>query len=36
VKTSLGIWALGSMVMRFVPGGYKPEHGGETTFERVR
>jgi sugar phosphate isomerase/epimerase len=24
------------MVMRLVPGGYKPEHGGETTFERVR
>ena len=27
VKTSLGIWALGPMVTRFVPGGYQPEHG---------
>jgi xylose isomerase len=36
VKTSLGIWALGSMVTRFVPGGYKPEFAGETTAERVR
>jgi xylose isomerase len=36
VKTSLGIWALGSMVTRFVPGGYQPEHAGETTVERVR
>ena len=25
-KTSLGIWALGPMVTRFVPGGYQPEH----------
>ncbi len=25
VKTSLGIWALGSMVTRFVPGGYQPQ-----------
>ena len=30
VKTSLGIWALGAMVTRFVPGGYQPEHGRET------
>jgi xylose isomerase len=36
VKTSLGIWALGSMVTRFVPGGYQPEHAGETTVQRVR
>ena len=28
VKTSLGIWALGPMVTRFVPGGYQPQHGG--------
>ena len=27
MKTSLGIWALGPMVTRFVPGGYQPEHG---------
>jgi xylose isomerase len=36
VKTSLGIWAFGSMVTRFVPGGYKPELAGQTTVERVR
>jgi xylose isomerase len=36
VKTSLGIWALGTMVTRFVPGGYQPERGGETTVDRVR
>ena len=24
------------MVTRFVPGGYQPEHAGETTVERVR
>jgi xylose isomerase len=36
VKTSLGIWALSSMVTRFVPGGYQPEHAGETTAQRVR
>ena len=27
MKTSLGIWAFGSMVTRFVPGGYQPECG---------
>ena len=31
VKTSLGIWALGPMVTRFVPGGYQPQWAGETT-----
>ena len=36
MKTSLGIWALGGMVTRFVPGGYQPEHAGETTVQRVR
>ena len=36
MKTSLGIWALGPMVTRFVPGGYKPEFAGETTADRVR
>jgi xylose isomerase len=35
MKTSLGIWALGPMVTRFVPGGYKPEFAGERTAERV-
>ena len=36
LKTSLGIWALGPMATRFVPGGYKPERAGQTTVERVR
>ena len=36
LKTSLGIWAFGPMVTRFVPGGYKPEYAGETTADRVR
>jgi xylose isomerase len=36
MKTSLGIWALGSMVTRFNPNGYKPEVANETTVERVR
>ena len=26
LKTSLGIWAFGPMVTRFVPGGYQPSH----------
>jgi xylose isomerase len=29
MKTSLGIWALGPMVTRFVPGGYQPAHDYE-------
>ena len=36
MKTSLGIWALGPMVTRFVPGGYQPERAGETVVQRVR
>ncbi len=36
MKTSLGIWALGTMVTRFVPGGYQPQWAGEATAERVR
>jgi xylose isomerase len=36
MKTSLGIWALGPMVTRFVPGGYQPQWASETTVERVR
>ncbi|HEY6017487.1 MAG TPA: TIM barrel protein, partial [Gaiellaceae bacterium] len=36
MKTSLGIWAMGPMVTRFVPAGYQPEHQGETTATRVR
>jgi xylose isomerase len=35
MKTSLGIWALGSMVTRFVPGGYQPQYADESTAERV-
>jgi xylose isomerase len=35
VKTSLGIWALGTMATRFVPGGYKPEWAGERTAAKV-
>jgi xylose isomerase len=35
VKTSLGIWALGPMVTRFVPAGYKPEWHGRSTVENV-
>ncbi|HZC29622.1 MAG TPA: TIM barrel protein, partial [Gaiellaceae bacterium] len=36
MKTSLGIWALGPMVTRFVPDGYQPRRAGETTVDRVR
>ncbi|HEX7525739.1 MAG TPA: TIM barrel protein, partial [Gaiellaceae bacterium] len=36
MKTSLGIWAMGPMVTRFVPGGYQPERAGESTVQRVR
>src|SRR5690349_8070305 len=36
MKTSLGIWAFGSMATRFVPAGYKPELANETTVQRVR
>ncbi len=35
MKTSLGIWALSSMVTRFVPGGYQPQNAGESTAHRV-
>jgi xylose isomerase len=35
MRTSLGIWALSSMVTRFVPGGYQPQHAGESTAQRV-
>jgi len=36
MKTSLGIWAFGSMATRFNPGGYKPELAGASTADRVR
>jgi xylose isomerase len=35
MKTSLGIWAFGPMVTRFVPGGYQPEHANEPTAVKV-
>jgi xylose isomerase len=35
LKTSLGIWALGPMVTRFVPGGYQPERADEPIAEKV-
>ena len=35
MKTSLGIWAFGPMVTRFVPGGYQPEYAAETTAGHV-
>ena len=36
MKTSLGIWALGPMITRFVPVGYQPEHTNESTAVKVR
>ncbi len=36
MKTSLGIWAFGSMITRFVPGGYQPQWAGETTAQKVQ
>ncbi len=36
MKTSLGIWALGPMVTRFVPDGYQPEHASDSTADKVR
>jgi len=36
MKTSLGIWAFGSMATRFNPGGYKPDLVGATTVDKVR
>ena len=36
MKTSLGIWALGPMITRFVPGGYQPEHASDSTVDKVR
>ena len=35
MKTSLGIWALGTMATRFVPGGYQPQWAGEPTAAKV-
>src|SRR3954451_3118063 len=35
LKTSLGIWAMGGMVTRFVPVGYQPQHADESTADKV-
>jgi xylose isomerase len=35
LKTSLGIWALGPMVTRFVPSGYQPQWASESTADKV-
>jgi xylose isomerase len=36
VKTSLGIWAMGPMITRFVPGGYQPQWIGEPVVDKVK
>ena len=36
LKTSLGIWAMGPMVTRFVPGGYQPDKAEHDTVHKVR
>jgi xylose isomerase len=36
VRTSLGIWAFGTMATRFNPGGYKPELAGSSTAEKIQ
>ena len=36
MRTSLGIWALGPMITRFVPGGYQPQHANEPIAVKVR
>jgi xylose isomerase len=35
MKTSLGIWAFGPMITRFVPGGYQPEWRDEPIPDKV-
>jgi xylose isomerase len=35
LKTSLGIWALGPMITRFVPSGYQPQWTSEKTVDKV-
>ncbi len=36
LKTSLGIWALGPMITRFVPVGYQPQWTSENTIDKVK
>jgi len=35
LKTSLGIWALGPMITRFVPSGYQPQWTSVSTVDKV-
>jgi xylose isomerase len=36
LKTSLGIWALGPMITRFVPAGYQPQWTSENIVDKVK
>jgi len=36
LKTSLGIWALGPMITRFVPVGYQPQWTSENIVDKVK
>src|SRR6202171_3151436 len=36
LKTSLGIWALGPMITRFVPVGYQPQWTSEPIVDKVK
>jgi xylose isomerase len=36
LKTSLGIWALGPMITRFVPVGYQPQWSSEPIVDKVK
>ena len=36
MRTSLGIWAMGPMITRFVPGGYQPQWTNEPVVEKVK
>ncbi len=36
LKTSLGIWALGPMITRFVPVGYQPQWTSENTVDKIK
>jgi len=36
LKTSLGIWALGPMITRFVPVGYQPQWTNENVVDKVK
>jgi len=36
LKTSLGIWAFGPMITRFVPGGYQPQWTSENIVDKVK